>query len=239
MIYDKNGLFIGTRDVAHNMAFYALTYVFMGHTGMAKRVFEPVKKVLFKSIFWPIKDPSYFWSNSEGWTKCIYDKILSKFGCNPRKGTNPDQTLPCNIFAALAKDNEFLRRFLIGLLLRFGFYPNFEHILMKPHHLSPIFRAYNLKPLYWITDIFFYLSVKLDLVEKIQESSTNKVKYYIFLVQAEKKPTFWTKLAKISFKKAAFFEGIPGINKYFEAVFAEYFKTTSDIFKYMKFDLLK
>jgi len=228
--------FRDTRDVAHNAGFY-LTAQHLRYRNFASYptlMYDWVKKTLFSSLLWPIKDPAYFWSNSEGLTKWLYDKILSKFAIDPRKGTNPDQCQPLLIYAALRGNVGFIWHFSLGLLLRCGFFPNGEHICLKIHHLSPIFRAFHIKPLYWLTDILFYVSVRHSFRVDYKKSTTRKVRAFLFLTQAENQPTVWTKLAKGYIQKIGQRKGFP-LHVFWKEIFREYFGDNSDIFLKMPY----
>jgi len=232
---DLEKFFHGTRDIAHNAGFFCIAYL-LKHKRIAplcKVIYINIKEILFSSILWPIKSPSYTYANSEGFTRWIYEKLFVKIAFNPHKGTNPDQTMPLLIYAALIKDYRFLLKFLLGLASRLGFYPNFEHIILKPHHLSPIFRAFRIKPFYWIADIFFYISNKIDKTS-IHKSTTNKIRAYIYLIQAENSKTIWTKLVKNDYIVKAVKEGY-SLEDYWKKVFEIYFHTDSEIFQNMPY----
>lgn len=67
--------FLDQRDSAHNNSLYSIALWLKGDKRKAEAFMEPVKKILFKSILWPIKNPTYFWSNSDGLTKWLYNHI--------------------------------------------------------------------------------------------------------------------------------------------------------------------
>ena len=239
MKFDSNGLISGTRDIAFTTGIYcfALWHESKWDALKAKALFHPVEKILFRSTLWPIKDPTYFWHNSDGITLFI-GKILHRFKIAVRKGTNPDQTMPCLIYAALSGNKKFLKKFLLGMILRIGFYPNGEHILFKLHHLSPVMRGFKIHWLLWVTDFWFYVSICFDSKLSISQSTTNKIRAYLFLVQAEGSPTIWTKKAKIKLLKAARPFEIYTLWFYFKLAYKTYFKKESLIYQTMKYNLL-
>jgi len=230
ILINQDGLpaILDKRDTCHNAAFCGLAYLWNGHDDIAFQYTDPIKHILWKT-FWPYKNPTYRYSNSEGFTKWLYDNILKKIGLDPHKGLNGDQTQPMNIYFAETKQYWQIIKFLFGMILRLGFYPNFEHIVFKMGHLSPVLRAFRLKPIYWFTDMIFYFSSLLELKKPMSESTTNKIRMYIMLVNAEHQPTVWTKLVKKRIKQTQDFKKYMSFKMYWINVFSIYWDPSTSL----------
>ena len=244
---DRYGLIDGTRDKAHNAAFYAIAC----HSSKipcyemeALNYMFPVKNILFNSVFYPIKDYSYFWSNSGSqneqentfftrFTYVLYQKVLKKVGFNPHKGSNPDQIYPVSIYCLLFKDYKFALKLLLGFVLRLGFYPNGEHLIFKPHHLMPFLRLFKLGFLGWLLDLFFFIGVWLE-DDKPFDETTNKIKDFIYLV-SYKRANVWTYLSKRLYKRMAYDSRHFSQETYWKQIFTIYFGENHDITKTMNY----
>ncbi len=212
--------FIEPRDAAHNAAFYSIALFHDGQINNSEEYMWPVISMLLRNFLFPIKHPTYVWSNTEDWRKWLWMRFLSWFNVfgirhikhRPARyfgqptyvkkspldfyaGSNPDQLGPCVHYFAIKKYHIETVKIVTGLILRAGFFPNGEHILFKPQFLSPIFRQFHI-PLYWITDLAFWVSANGDLDEHPCKSTTNKIRMYLFLCQAEESPTIFTKWIK-------------------------------------------
>lgn len=252
--------FIEPRDAAHNAAFYSIGLVHSGEIEKADEFMFPVISMLLRYALFPIKHPTYVWSNTEDWRLLLYRNFFKKFEWltgkyskeNPAKywgkevfekqsvldfyaGSNPDQLEPCIHYFALRGMRKEIKKILKGLILRLGFFPNGEHILIKPQFLSPIFRALNI-PLYKFTDFFFWISASGEIKVPPEESATNKIRMYLYLVGAEKTPSRWTKCIKKKIKKE-----YGSTEDFFKKAFWSYWKPGSDkeaISNSMPFNLL-
>jgi hypothetical protein len=227
---DKWGLpdVLDDRDTCHNAGFCALAYLWNRNRRVAGLYNDPVRDKLWRT-FWPYKNPSYRYSNSEGFTKWFYDKVLHKWNFDPYKGLNGDQTQPMNVYFAETRQFRQLLKFTLGMILRLGFYPNFEHTLFKLGHWSPVFRGFRLRPLYWLTDMVSYFSSLIELKRPMQESTTNKIRMFITLAQAEKQPTRWTKKIKERIKETDDYKAAGCFKMYWLQVFSIYWKPTSPL----------
>jgi len=65
-------MFLDPRDSAHNNAFMAIAHFVKNNVVAAKEYIDPVYNILFKDNVWWIKNPTYKWSNCDGWRNVIY-----------------------------------------------------------------------------------------------------------------------------------------------------------------------
>lgn len=256
---------LDSRDTVHNAAYRGLAWLSRDRFNEARKITRPVLEILW-TVFWPRKNPTYFWGNSEGLTRWLADHFppLRKIP----KGLNGDQCFPMLIFLALTKDYRFTNRYIVGMILRsivllcvpasiamiawgldwwwflpgivvFPWYPNGEPLLSRPHHLAPVARLYRLRPLYLILDIFALVSLAIALKKPISEETTNKIKFFPYLWQAEDQPTPFTRWMKRLIMKTEDYR-LYG-NMYFEAVYSEYFKfdLTASTMAYIKVPLIQ
>lgn len=224
-------MYLDDRDSAHQNSFYAIALFLVRRDVEAKAWMRPVKEELFKSILWPIKNPTYFWSNSEGFTKKLADKFKCLAGI--KKGTNFDQVDPANVYFALTKDHKSLLKFVVGLCLRAGFMPNFEHVLLKPQAMHSVFRAWHLWPLYIIVD---FITLLLSAIDYNSEGTSCKIRLFTYLLLAEKTntQTIFTWLTKAYYSK-----DMP-LSTYFSNTFYIYFgKTKPEIYLTMDYHALE
>jgi hypothetical protein len=233
--------FVEHRDAPHNAGFIGLASLW-GDDDAASKYIKPVTNTLLKPVFNPYKHPTYVWSNTEDFRKKIYDNFLAKIEWrkypkteyNPDKkgildfqaGVNGDQIMPMNIYYGEVGNSKQHRKFLAGFLLRAFFFPNWsDHLFIKMHHLSPVLRCYWFtRFLCLFTDIWAVIGALLDW-SPVKGHATNKIRLFIFLLQAKKKRgNIWTWLVKKITKLKAKKEGYSKLSEYFLASFQDYWK---------------
>lgn len=236
-------MWLDDRDSANQNAIAALGYWSRWDLYTTKFYFQPVHDILFKSWIYPIKNPDYKWSNSGSEdikdntllkrpTKWIWDKILSKFGIDFFKGSNPDQMQCVITFYAISGCYGYLPlvKILLGFIIRLGFFPNGEHIAFKPSILAPIARCWHIKPIYWVLDAFEWLG---SLIDYSNPQTTTKIRLYLYLICAELQPTVWTKLIKKMYAKETTLE------RAFSNIYFIYFGPKHVCYTSMRYDMLK
>jgi len=128
------------------------------------------------------KNRTYRWSNSNGITKWLQTRILRYFNIDPYKGLNGDQYRALFLhlqFQSYTYSDQVRNNILFGFILRLGFFPSLmEHAILKPQSLVLFwksFKGYKLNPLYWLSLLCFYFSMKRNLAQPIKGHTTNKI----------------------------------------------------------------
>lgn len=128
------------------------------------------------------KNHTYKWSNSDGLTKWLYNKVLKYIGIDPYKGLNGDQyrAFFIYLYAMKGKAKKQLRNNIaFGFIVRLGFFPSLmEHMIMKPQAFVlflKTYKHYKFNPLYWISRLAFHFSMKRNLKQPVKGHTTNKI----------------------------------------------------------------
>lgn len=246
--------FLDKRDSSHNNSFAAICDWLKGEFGHATIWINPVYHILFKHpIFW-IKNPDFRFHNAEGWREVFYNKVLKYIKWDPYCSVNPDQCDPLIVYSCLSKNHKFIWKFIFGMIAKLGFFGNNgENILYKPSILAPVARLYKVYPIYWLLDIYAYISSYFTVRKTIEEETTVKIRLYLYLVYADinNQSTIWTEKIKDRIinspdgKEIAshLAEGIDlrkwTLSYYFKAAFLEYWGSNHIIAKNMDYELLK
>lgn len=127
------------------------------------------------------KNRTYFWSNSDGLTRWLHDKILKYLDLDVYKGLNGDQYRAYFIwlYSDYIAGDRLIENVINGYIRRLGFAPSLmEHCIFKPQAYVLLLKRtkyYKFNPLYWISRAAFHFSMKRNLKQPIKGHTTNKI----------------------------------------------------------------
>lgn len=162
-------MYIDQRDSAHNASFAAI--------GGKPEYMQIIYDECIGYCIFPIKNPTYKWSNSEDWRKKVYNITNIDFYCS----ANPDQMEPYVQWLCISKQTKRIFQYLFGFIIRLGFFGNnLEHILLKPVTLAIIANYFKLYPLKWLYEFTYGLGNIITLKRSLEDETTNKIRLYLY-----------------------------------------------------------